>query len=118
MLEELRSLNDAKKKQVLIIATTIIMIIIIGVWIAYFNSIIMGTAQESAASATAAAAAGTPGTTTAPVAAPTPIAAPAPTQQANGPGLWQNIENGFGSVFLSIENIFRKPSHYNIQPSQ
>jgi hypothetical protein len=100
MLEELQSLSETKKKQVIVIATIIIMAIIIGVWVAYFNSTIMGSAQQQAAAQA---------TTTAPVAVAAPTPTPAP---ANGPGLWQNIENAFGS----IANIFRKPSQYNIQP--
>jgi hypothetical protein len=98
MLEELQSLSDAKKKHVLVIATIIIMVIIVGVWVAYFNSIIVGTAQQASAEATSTD-----------TAAPASASAPA---QASEPGLWQNIENGFGS----IANVFRNPSQYNIQP--
>jgi flagellar basal body-associated protein FliL len=105
MLEELRSLSDAKKKQVIIVSTIIIMIIIIGVWVAYFNSVIMGTTQQATAQATSTTADVVP----APTAAPTP----SPTvAQANGPSLWQNIEDGFGSII----NVFKGPSQYNIQP--
>ncbi len=103
MLEELQSLSDGNKKRVLIIATVIIMVIIIGVWVTYFNSVIVGTDQSVATEAT---------TTTSAVATPT-TTAPAPvTAQANGPSIWQNIKNGFGS----IANVFKKPSQYNIQP--
>ena len=49
MLEELQSLSEAKKKHVIVIATIIIMVIIVGVWVAYFNSIIIGTAQQASA---------------------------------------------------------------------
>jgi hypothetical protein len=104
MLEELQSLSDGNKKRVLVIATVIIMVIIIGVWVVYFNSIIMGTAQPVATEATTTSAVATPTPTTT---APVPV-----TAQANGPSLWQNIENGFGS----IANVFKKPSQYNIQP--
>jgi flagellar basal body-associated protein FliL len=58
MLEELQSLSDGSKKRVLVIATVIIMIIIVGVWVAYFNSIIMGTAQQVATEATTTSAVG------------------------------------------------------------
>lgn len=102
MLEELQSLSEGDKKRVLIIATIVIMIIIIGVWMVYFNSVIMGTAQQAAA-----------GATTANSAASAPVTAtPSVAAQANGPSLWQNIENGFGS----IANVFKKPSQYTIQP--
>jgi hypothetical protein len=105
MLEELQSLSDGNKKRVLVIATVIIMIIIIGVWVIYFNSVIMGTAQPAATEATTTSAVAVPisatVTTTAPVAA-----------QASGPSLWQNIKNGFGS----IANVFKKPSQYTVQP--
>ncbi|HUC31623.1 MAG TPA: hypothetical protein VMR99_02980 [Candidatus Paceibacterota bacterium] len=106
MLEELRSLSDARKKQVLIIATIIIMIIVIGVWVTYFNSLIQGTTQQAP----------TQTTSTAPTVAPVP-AAPVTTPAiapaaASGPSLWQNMENWFGSIV----NIFRSPSQYNIQP--
>jgi flagellar basal body-associated protein FliL len=95
MLEELRSLSEGNKKRILVIATIIIMVIIIGVWVAYFNSIIMGTAQQVTTEAPTSSVA------TAPVVA-----------QANGPSLWQNIKDGFGS----IANVFKKPSQYTIQP--
>jgi uncharacterized membrane protein YraQ (UPF0718 family) len=102
MLEELQSLSDGNKKRILVIATVIIMVIIIGVWVAYFNSVIMGTTQPTATEATTSSAVVAPITTT---------VAPAATQ-ANGPSLWQNIENWFES----IANIFKKPSQYTVQP--
>jgi flagellar basal body-associated protein FliL len=109
MLEELQSMSDRNKKRVLIIATVIIMIIIIGVWVAYFNSVIMGTTQPAATEATTSSAVGaptqTPTTTAATATAPV-------TAQANGPSLWQNIKDWFGS----IANVFKKPSEYTIQP--
>ena len=106
MLEELQSLSEEKKKQVLIIATIIIMVIVIGVWATYFNGIIQGSSQptDAQASSTVAVAA------TAPVV--TPAAAATSVAQSSGPSLWQNIENGFGS----IADMFKKPSQYNIQP--
>jgi hypothetical protein len=97
MLEELQSLSETNKKRVLVIATIIIMIIIIGVWVTYFNNIIIGNSSQAASQATSTA-----------VAAPAPVAPPA------GPGVWQNIENGL----RRFVNIFRKPSQYNIQPQQ
>lgn len=100
MLEELQSLSENNKKRVLVITTVIIMIIVIGIWISYFNSIIVGTAQQVAMRATSSAAE-----------APT-FTAPAASPQASGPSLWQNIKNGFGFV----ANIFRQPSQYNVQP--
>ena len=110
MLEELRSLSEANKKRVLVIATVIIMAIVIGVWIMYFNSIIAGTSQQAAVQATSSVAAATPvATTTMPSAITTITPTPA---QASGPGLWQNIKNGIGSIV----NIFKKSSQYNIQP--
>jgi flagellar basal body-associated protein FliL len=104
MFQELQSLSEGNKKRVLVIATIIIMVIIIGVWAAYFNSVVMGTAQPVA----------TESPTSSAVVAPAPTAtATAPvTAQANGPSLWQNIKDGFGS----IANVFKKPSQYTIQP--
>lgn len=98
MLEELRALSEENKKRVLIIATIVIMVIIVGVWATYFNSIIMGTANQAAMEATTSVAMTSP-TATAPA-------------QANGLSLWQNIKNGFGSVV----NIFKGSSHYTVQP--
>jgi hypothetical protein len=98
MLEELQSLSEVKKKQVLIVATIIIMVIVVGVWMSYFNSIVAGTAQEAATQATSSVAVAT-----------TSVVAPT---QASGPGLWQDIKNGFGS----IANIFSGPSQYKVQP--
>jgi hypothetical protein len=56
-------------------------------------------------------------TTTVP-AAPVAIAVTStPTMSAvNGPGLWQNIEGGFSSIFRSIADIFSGPSNYAIKP--
>jgi zona occludens toxin (predicted ATPase) len=112
MLEELQSLNQATKKRLLIIATIIIMIIVVGIWISYLNSIVAGPAkQEAAAQANSTAAAAPAASGTAPVAMPVTVSAQA---SANGPSVWQNIKNWFGS----IANIFRNPSQYNIQPNQ
>jgi flagellar basal body-associated protein FliL len=107
MLEELRSLSEENKKRVLIIATVIIMVIVIGAWAVYFNSIVMGTAQQAATDATSSAAVASPSTTTVTATAPA-------TAQANSPSLWQNIKDGFGS----IANIIKKPSQYTIQPKK
>ena len=106
MLEELQSLSEGKKKQILIIATIIIMVIITGVWFSYFNSVMTGMSQSSAEQSSST-------DTT----APTPIAiAPAATTtvstQASGPGLWQDIKNGFGW----FGSLFSHPSQYKIQP--
>jgi flagellar basal body-associated protein FliL len=98
MLEELQSLSAGNKKRVLVVTTVILMVIVIGVWAVYFNSVIMGTMQPVS---TEAAEATTTSTGVAPQVA-----------QANGPSLWQNIKDGFGS----IANVFKKPSQYNIQP--
>jgi|GEM_PF-3060529 hypothetical protein len=109
MLEELQSLTPAKKKQVLVVATIIIMIIIVGVWVTYFNSIVMGTAPQVATQATS-----TDATATVPIAiTPTPTAStPATTAQASGSGIWQDIKNGFAS----FTHLFSNPSQYKIQP--
>ena len=108
MLEELQSLDEKTKKRVLIIATIIIMVIIIGVWVTYFNSIVIGTATPQATS-TSALGSSTPFVAvTASGMAPSVSVATA----TNGPGLWQDIV-GF---FRSFANIFRSPSNYTIQP--
>lgn len=100
MLEELQSLNDENKKRVIVIGTIIIMVIIVGVWVSYFNNIVVGAAEQAATQATSSD-----------QTAPAPVA-DSGSAQASGPGVWQNIENGFAS----IGNIFQKPSQYNIQP--
>jgi hypothetical protein len=94
---------------VLIIATIIIMVIIVGVWVTYFNSIVMGTTQQVATQTTS-----TDATAPVPIAiAPTlAVSAPAAATQASGAGLWQDIKNGFASV----AHIFSNPSQYKIQP--
>jgi hypothetical protein len=110
MFQELQSLSEANKKRVLVVATIIIMVIVIGVWVSYFNSILLGRAGQNTAQATSATAAAT-GTAAVPIAiTPTP-STPAPAK-ASGPGIWQDIENGFAA----FANIFRKPSQYTIQP--
>jgi zona occludens toxin (predicted ATPase) len=118
MLQELQSLNPEKKKSLLIVATIIIMVIVIGVWLSYFNSILQGPAEQAAAQASSTADGTAPAATTsiAITAATAPAAVPAATPATNGPGLWQDIKNGFGNMFRSIANIFQKPSQYNIQP--
>ena len=101
MLEELQSLSEGNKKRVLVIATVIIMVIIIGVWATYFNSIVMGSADQATVPAVSTVATAT-----------VPTVPAATSAQANGPSLWQNIKDGFGS----IANVFKKPSQYTIQP--
>ena len=109
-LEEIQSLSEGTKKRVLIIATVLIMIIIVGAWAVYFNGVIGATSPSGDTSAAAA-----------PVApAPVPIAItaapPAITPSASGPGLWQNIRDGFSSFFGFFAGIFSHPSNYSIQP--
>jgi hypothetical protein len=107
MLEELQSLSQANKKKILIVSTIIIMIIVIGVWVSYFNSIVIGNAPAPAAQATSTA------TASETVLAPIVITPATSTSvRASSPGIWQDIKNWFGS----IANIFQKPSQYNIQP--
>jgi cytoskeletal protein RodZ len=91
-LEEIQSLSDGTKKRVLVISTVIVMVIVIGVWMSYFNNIVMGTAQQATADATS-------------------------TDQAamsanNGPSFWQRVEGGFSYM----GSIFRRSSNYSIQP--
>ena len=100
MFEELQSLSETNKMRVLVVGTIIIMVIVVGVWLTYFNSVVLGGAQQTAVQAPPPAAA-----------ASTATSATAQAQ-ASGPGIWQYIENGFAS-FL---NIFRNPSQYTIQP--
>lgn len=103
MLEELRSLGDARKKQVIIISTIIIMLIVIGIWVTYFNSIIVGSSAQNVDQSSSTVA-------TAPVQiAITPATSSA---QASGPGLWQDIKNVFGW----FGSLFSRPSQYKIQP--
>jgi len=108
MFEELQSLNEAQKRNILIVATIIIMVVVVGAWSVYFKSIVMAPSAQEAEQATSTPVA--PTTAVAPaVTATNPVASP-----ASGPSLWQNIENGFGS----IGNIVTQPSQYNIQPNQ
>jgi hypothetical protein len=109
-LEEIQSLSDSTKKRVLIIATMLIMIIVIGVWVTYFNNIVVGAPQSGATAVTTLPT----GTTTSPVAIVPP--APVATPSASGPGLWQNIESGFSSILHGIAGIFSHPTNYTIQP--
>jgi flagellar basal body-associated protein FliL len=106
MVEELQSLSETNKKRVLVIGTIIIMVIVIGVWFAYFNSIIIGSSQpdEQQANATNASA-------LVPTAI-TPVTTAAVSPQANGPSLWQDVKNGFGW----FGSLFSHPSQYKIQP--
>jgi hypothetical protein len=92
-LEELQSLNAVAKKRVLVIGTIIIMVIIVGVWLSYFNGILAGANQATVAD----------DSTTSKPSAPT----------ANGPSMWQNIENSMAS----IGNVFNSSSQYTVQPS-
>jgi type IV secretory pathway TrbL component len=107
MLEELQSLSEANKKKVLIIATVIIMIIVVGIWIAYFNSIVVGGASQQSTAQATSTSAGIAGTAIVAVAAQ-----PAAASQPAGASLWQNIKNSFAS----FANIFQKSSNYTIQP--
>jgi hypothetical protein len=105
-LEELQSMDEGAKKRVLIISTIVIMIIVVGIWLVYFNTIVGMNSAGDVSQATTT----TPGAIAIAVVPTTTIPA------AGGVGLWQNIENGFVSVFRSIANIFSGPSNYKIQP--
>ena len=107
-LEELQAMSEARKRQVLIISTVVIMALVVGVWLAYFNSVVMGgasgTTDVSAVAGTQASATST--------SAPAP-AATAPVSA--GPSLWARMKEGFAS----IERMFGGgPSQYSIQPQQ
>jgi len=106
MFEELQSLSQENKKRLLVVGTIIIMAIVVGVWITYFNSILIGSARGNTSTASPAATA----TSTSAASSQTPAASlPA---QTNGPGLWQDIKNGFGW----FGSLFSRPSQYKIQP--
>jgi hypothetical protein len=78
------------------------------VWLAYFNSIVMGGAGSAeGAAGVQGAASGSPSS----AAVQTPAAAAAAPA---GPGIWTRIREGFGSV----GHFFSGPSQYSIQPRQ
>jgi hypothetical protein len=109
-LEELQAMSESRKRQVLIISTVVIMALVVGVWLAYFNSVVMGgasgTTDVSAVAGTQASAT----STSAPAPAP---AATAPVSA--GSSLWARMKEGFAS----IERMFSGgPSQYSIQPQQ
>lgn len=99
-IEELQAMSEPKKKQVIIIATIVVMVIVVGIWFSYFNGILANASQPTVADTAS---------TTSIALAPVPSSA-----TANGPSMWQNIENGMAS----IGNFFKGPSNYNIQPSK
>ncbi len=99
-LEELQAMSEARKRQVLVISAVIVMAIVVGVWLAYFNGIVMGGAGVRATDVSAPAG----GQPSAPAAVPAPA----------GPSLWTRIKDGLGS----LGRMFSAPSQYQIQPQQ
>ncbi|HUC02200.1 MAG TPA: hypothetical protein VMA75_04885 [Candidatus Paceibacterota bacterium] len=115
MLEELQSLDDKQKRRVLVVATIIIMVIVVGVWILYFNSIVIGDAsQPVAATSSVATTTGADGSIAVPVPAPATTTTVTASGAAPGPSLWQDIKN----LFAGFGKLFSNPSQYNIQPNQ
>ena len=109
MLEELWALNETNKKRLLVVVTIIVMAIIVGVWVSYFNSVIMGASSAPAAQTASAVPKQATTSTIAP--APPVVSHTAPAQQSS-PGLWQYIESGASHIV----NIFKDQSQYTIQP--
>jgi hypothetical protein len=95
-LGRLQSLDEPTKKRVLIISTIVIMAIVIYFWLAYFNNLITGIAEQSQA----------------------PVVPQVPASQApEGPGMWQNIYDGIANVFRGFTDVLRAPRQYLIKPN-
>ena len=97
-LKELQSLDAPAKNRVLIISTVVIMIVVLFVWLAYFNSIVIPSAAQTATS--------TSTTTTVPVAS----AQTSSAQASSGQGFWKNLEGGFVNLFHGGRETIQ-PSH-------
>ncbi len=107
-LEELQSLDEATKTKILVVATAVAMIIVIYVWLAYFNNLIAGVAQEGAASSAVSSS-----------------AASSPAVSSGGVSIWQNMEGGIGTLYGKgvgflhyLGNILQAPRQYIVKPPQ
>ncbi|MGC9598854.1 MAG: hypothetical protein ABSE18_00500 [Minisyncoccia bacterium] len=111
-LEELQSLDETTKTKILVVATAVAMIIVIYVWLAYFNSLIAGVAQEGTASS--AASSSVPSS-----------AASSSAVSSGGTSIWQNVEGGIGTLYGKsvgflhyLGNILQAPRQYIVKPPQ
>ena len=98
--EKLWALDEPTKTKILIGATAIAMVIVVGLWYAYFNSIVIGASGQTAATNQQAG--------TAP--------APAAAKSSAGPGIWQTIGGIFTGIANGLRNVIQSPRQYNIQP--
>ncbi len=105
-LEELQSLDEATKTKILVAATAVAMIIVIYVWLAYFNNLIAGVAQEGAASSAIPSS-----------------AASSSVPSSGGTSIWQNVEGGIGTLYGKsvgflhyLGNILQAPRQYIVKP--
>ncbi len=119
-LEEIRSLDEKRKRNVLIVASLLAMALIVFVWAQYFNAILMAPATDSSvhAAALGADAATAPAFNSIPTANPSLPAndqtSQAPTSSgASNQGFWHGLINGISG----LGQIFTGGTQY-IQPSQ
>lgn len=96
-------MSETRKRQVLVISTIIIMAIVVGVWLSYFNSVVMGGAGTTGGASSASVQSSVSST-------PAPASSAAPAWS----GIWTRIKDGMSS----IGRMFSGPSQYTIQPQQ
>jgi type IV secretory pathway TrbL component len=100
-MEELRALDEPTKRKILVVAVAVSMIVVVYLWLAYFNSIVSGTAPsvaQSAAVVNIPAASGTGG-----------VLGLFATTMAS---FWQAVKDGAGTAIGTLENA----RQYNISP--
>lgn len=93
LFEKLQLLDESAKTKVLVVATAVAMIIVVALWYLYFNTIIIGSANQTT------------------VATDQPAAQP-----SAGPGIWQDLAGLFMGIVHGLGNMIKAPRQYNIQP--
>ncbi len=108
ILEKVRSLDDDAKRNVLIVSSAIAIAIVVGVWIIYFNAMVMPSSPVSAIPTSTAA--------LAPIASPSLPAATGSGAgiqgSSSGPGLWHTIGNGFSAAWQGFTGVVTGGNHY------
>ncbi len=108
ILEKVRSLDDDAKRNVLIASSSIAIAIVLGIWIVYFNAIVIPPSSVGAEPTSTAA--------PAPIAAPSVPFATGTVSGAQGSpsssGFWHTIGNGFSAAWQGLTGVVTGGNHY------
>lgn len=111
-METLQSLSESTKRKILVGATVLIMIVVVYFWLAYFNNLIAAISQPTVAQDTTGQSAPTTDETV------QQSALAVQPASSTGDSFLGYIGGAFTGMIQGVEDIFKAPGQYNIQPHQ